>query len=68
MAQTGQSEAIHSPEEWASTVVRLTVPVFWLRSARHGRTIYRSAQAIEGWVGKSLLLSQIQIFARAIVR
>jgi len=38
MAQTGQSEAIHSPEEWASTVVRLTVPVFWLRSARHGRT------------------------------
>ena len=29
MAQTGQSEAIHSPEECASTVVRLTVPATW---------------------------------------
>src|SRR6266699_1094182 len=25
--QTGQSEAIHSPEAWASTVVRLIVPL-----------------------------------------
>ena len=24
MAQTGQSEAIHSPDAWASTVVKLT--------------------------------------------
>ena len=24
--QTGQSEAIHSPEAWASMVVRLTIP------------------------------------------
>jgi hypothetical protein len=29
-AQTGQSEAIHSPEECASTVVRLTIPAVWL--------------------------------------
>jgi hypothetical protein len=28
MAQTGQSEAIHSPEECASTVVRFTVDDF----------------------------------------
>ena len=27
MGHTGQSEAIHSPEAWASTVVRLTMPV-----------------------------------------
>jgi hypothetical protein len=26
MAQTGQSEAIHSPEAWARTVVRLMIP------------------------------------------
>jgi hypothetical protein len=25
MAQTGQSEAIHSPDAWASTVVKLTL-------------------------------------------
>ena len=29
MAQTGQSEAIHSPDECASTVVRLTMPAAW---------------------------------------
>ena len=29
MAQTGQSEAIHSPEACASTVVRLTMPAVW---------------------------------------
>ena len=29
MAQTGQSEAIHSPEACASTVVRLTMPAAW---------------------------------------
>ena len=29
IGQTGQSEAIHSPEAWASTVVRLTMPVVW---------------------------------------
>ena len=27
--QTGQSEAIHSPEACASMVVRLTIPVVW---------------------------------------
>jgi hypothetical protein len=26
--QTGQSEAIHSPEECANMVVRLTIPAF----------------------------------------
>src|SRR5215469_10693046 len=26
MGHTGQSEAIHSPDEWARTVVRLTIP------------------------------------------
>src|SRR5262249_39236903 len=26
MGQTGQSDAIHSPEAWASMVVRLTIP------------------------------------------
>jgi hypothetical protein len=26
IGQTGQSEAIHSPEAWASVVVRLTIP------------------------------------------
>ena len=26
IGQTGQSEAIHSPEAWASMVVRLTMP------------------------------------------
>src|SRR5213082_3119621 len=29
MAQIGQSEAIHSPDAWASTVVRLTRPAAW---------------------------------------
>src|SRR5580658_5025055 len=29
MAQTGQSDEIHSPEECASTVVRLTMPAPW---------------------------------------
>ena len=29
MEQTGQSEEIHSPEECANTVVRLTVPAAW---------------------------------------
>src|SRR5262245_28782905 len=29
IAQTGQSEAIHSPEAWASMVVRLTSPAAW---------------------------------------
>ena len=29
MAQTGQSEAIHSPDECARTVVRLTMPAVW---------------------------------------
>src|ERR1700689_458583 len=29
MAQTGQSEEIHSPDECASTVVRLTMPAPW---------------------------------------
>jgi hypothetical protein len=29
MAQTGQSEAIHSPEAWARTVVKFTVPAVW---------------------------------------
>ena len=29
MGQTGQSEAIHSPEACASTVVRLTMPAAW---------------------------------------
>src|SRR4029453_4725853 len=29
MGQTGQSEAIHSPEAWASIVVRLTNPAAW---------------------------------------
>src|SRR5580704_15815388 len=29
MAQTGQSEEIHSPDECARTVVRLTVPAVW---------------------------------------
>jgi hypothetical protein len=28
-AQTGQSEAIHSPDECASVVVRLTMPAAW---------------------------------------
>jgi hypothetical protein len=27
--QTGQSEAIHSPEGWANIVVRFTMPVGW---------------------------------------
>jgi hypothetical protein len=27
--QTGQSEAIHSPEAWASMVVKLTIPAAW---------------------------------------
>ena len=26
IGQTGQSEAIHSPEAWASMVVKLTIP------------------------------------------
>jgi hypothetical protein len=26
IAQTGQSDAIHSPEAWASVVVKLTMP------------------------------------------
>jgi len=26
IGQTGQSEAIHSPEAWASVVVKLTMP------------------------------------------
>src|SRR6185437_13364279 len=29
IAQTGQSEAIHSPDECANTVVRLTMPAVW---------------------------------------
>src|SRR5262249_14242244 len=29
MGQTGQSEAIHSPEAWASVVVKLTMPLVW---------------------------------------
>src|SRR5215470_19301461 len=29
MGQIGQSEAIHSPEAWASVVVRLTMPAVW---------------------------------------
>ena len=29
MAQTGQSEAIHSPDACASMVVRLTMPAAW---------------------------------------
>src|SRR6516162_5560166 len=29
MGQTGQSEAIHSPEAWASVVVKLTMPAGW---------------------------------------
>src|SRR5262245_2527182 len=29
IGQTGQSEAIHSPEAWASVVVRLTMPAVW---------------------------------------
>src|SRR5262249_44741385 len=29
MGQTGQSEAIHSPEVWASVVVKLTMPAVW---------------------------------------
>jgi hypothetical protein len=29
MVQTGQSEAIHSPEACANTVVRLTMPAAW---------------------------------------
>jgi hypothetical protein len=29
IGQTGQSEAIHSPEAWASMVVRLTRPAAW---------------------------------------
>ena len=36
MEQTGQSEAIHSPEEWASTVVRLTTPALYEIATRHG--------------------------------
>ncbi len=28
-AHTGQSEAIHSPDEWASTVVKETACVAW---------------------------------------
>ena len=32
MAQTGQSEAIHSPDACARTVVRLTMPAAWLRA------------------------------------
>jgi hypothetical protein len=27
--QTGQSDAIHSPEAWASIVVKLTMPAAW---------------------------------------
>ena len=34
MAQTDQSEAIHSPEECASTVVRLTTPAVWSTALR----------------------------------
>ena len=29
IGQTGQSEAIHSPEAWASMVVRFTKPAAW---------------------------------------
>src|SRR5262245_54196104 len=29
IGQTGQSEAIHSPEAWASVVVKLTMPAVW---------------------------------------
>src|SRR6516162_6579641 len=29
IGETGQSEAIHSPEECASTVVKLTIPAAW---------------------------------------
>src|SRR5215831_7484565 len=29
MGQTGQSEAIHSPEAWASVVVKWTMPAVW---------------------------------------
>jgi len=29
MGQTGQSDAIHSPEAWASVVVKLTMPAAW---------------------------------------
>ena len=29
IAQTGQSEAIHSPDECAKTVVKLTMPAAW---------------------------------------
>src|SRR5215470_17535608 len=29
MGHTGQSEAIHSPEAWASVVVRLIMPAVW---------------------------------------
>src|SRR6266566_4115912 len=29
IGQTGQSDAIHSPEAWASVVVKLTMPTVW---------------------------------------
>src|SRR6516225_6510511 len=29
IGQTGQSDAIHSPEAWASVVVKLTMPAVW---------------------------------------
>src|SRR5215813_8233835 len=29
IGHTGQSEAIHSPEAWASVVVKLTMPALW---------------------------------------
>jgi hypothetical protein len=29
IGHTGQSEAIHSPEAWASVVVRFTMPAAW---------------------------------------
>ena len=29
MGQTGQSDAIHSPEACASVVVKLTIPAVW---------------------------------------
>jgi hypothetical protein len=29
IGQTGQSDAIYSPEAWASVVVKLTMPALW---------------------------------------